>query len=88
MNKSILITGVSGSGKSAVCAELKKLHYNAYDIEEVPGLFKMVDKKTGKVVEDQNNENVESVKQRAWICDKNKLQWLVCSNENFAKLAF
>ncbi|HIH11772.1 TPA: SDR family NAD-dependent epimerase/dehydratase, partial [Candidatus Woesearchaeota archaeon] len=33
MNKSILITGVAGSGKSAVCDELNKRRYKAYGIE-------------------------------------------------------
>ncbi len=80
MNKSILITGVAGSGKSAVCNELKKLGYKAYGIEDIDGLFTMVDKTTGKIVYDHDNEDLESVKQHDWICDKNKLQRLVCNN--------
>lgn len=80
MNKSILITGVAGSGKSAVCNELKKLGYKSYGIEDMDGLFTMVDKITGKTAEDHDNNNLESVKQHDWICNKNKLQDLVHNN--------
>lgn len=80
MNKSILITGVAGSGKSAVCDELKKLGHKAYGIENIDGLFAMVNKKTGKIAEDHNNDDLESVKQHDWICDKNKLQRLIRKN--------
>lgn len=45
MNKSILVTGVAGSGKSAISSELKKFGYKSYDIESIKGLFLMVDKK-------------------------------------------
>ncbi len=80
MNKSILITGVAGSGKSAVCNELKKLGYKTYGIEDMDGLFATVDKKTGKIADDRDNDDLESVKQYDWICDKNKLQQLISKN--------
>jgi broad-specificity NMP kinase len=80
MNKSILITGVSGSGKSLLCDELKKRGYKAYDIEELHGLFAMVNKKTGKVADVFDNQNLESIKQHDWICDKKKLKELVRKN--------
>ncbi|MDO8660613.1 MAG: AAA family ATPase [Candidatus Woesearchaeota archaeon] len=79
-HKSILITGVAGSGKSAVCKELKKLGFPACDIESVNGLFKMVDRKTGKKATSHNNDSLDSVKQHDWICDKNKLKKLIASN--------
>ena len=80
MNKSILITGIAGSGKSTVCDELKKLGYKAYGIEDINGLFTMVDKTTGRIADDHDNNDIESVKQHDWICDKNKLQQLVRNN--------
>jgi len=82
MNKSILITGVAGSGKSSVCRELNNLGYKAYDIEGIDGLFAMVDKKTGIVAKNYDNDNLESVKQHDWICDKKKLQQLIENNTN------
>ncbi|NIO44896.1 MAG: AAA family ATPase [Candidatus Aenigmarchaeota archaeon] len=82
MNKSILVTGVSGSGKSAICNELKKLGYRAYDIEEIHGLFNMINKSTGKITDlkDYDKHNLECIKQHDWICDKKKLQKLISKN--------
>jgi len=80
MNKSILITGITGSGKSAVCDELKKSGYKAYDIEIIEGLFNLIDKKTGKIVNDYDNKNLEWVKRHDWMYDKNKLQEVVHKN--------
>ena len=82
MNKSILITGVAGTGKSAICDELNKLGYKAFSIEDIDGLFKMVDKKTGKPFKNFDNDNLELVKQTDWICDKKKLQQLIRKNSN------
>ena len=80
MNKSILITGVAGSGKSAICDELIKSGYKAFGIEEIDGLFKMVDKKTGKPLKNFDNNDLESVNQSRWICDKKKLEKLMSKN--------
>lgn len=80
MNKSILITGIAGSGKSAMCDELKKLEYKAYGIEDIDGLFTMVDKKTGKIIKNHDNGDLESCKQYDWICNKNKLLRLMRKN--------
>jgi broad-specificity NMP kinase len=80
MNKSILITGITGSGKSAVCDELKKRGYKAYDIEVMEGLFNLVDNKTGKIVNDYDNKNLEWVKRHDWVCNRKKLQELVRKN--------
>jgi len=80
MNESILITGITGSGKSAVCDELKKLGYKVYDIEIMEGLFNLIDKETGKVVNDYDNKNLKWVKKHQWVCDRKKLQELVRKN--------
>ena len=80
MNKSVLVTGVPGSGKTAICEELKKMGHKAYNIEEMSGFFKMVNKKTRKSAKDYNNYNLESVKQHDWICNKKKLQQLIKKN--------
>ena len=72
MNKSILITGIAGSGKSSVCEELRNQGYRAHDFEK-EGYCELVDKKTGKVVEDPDENDLELIKQHKWMCDKNKL---------------
>jgi dephospho-CoA kinase len=82
MTKSILITGVTGTGKSAICDELKNLGYKAFSIEDIDGLFTMVDKKTGKRFKNYDNDNFEMVKQADWICDKKKLQRLMRKNSD------
>ncbi|MCX6823510.1 MAG: AAA family ATPase [candidate division SR1 bacterium] len=86
MKTSICITGVAGSGKSAVSDELKRLGYSSHGIEEGYGLFAMVHKETGKISDTFDNDNQEWVKQHRWICDKNKLQKLI--DDNPQKIAF
>lgn len=80
--KSILIAGISGTGKSSICGKLTKLGYKSYDIEEIEGLFTMFDKRTGKPFVDYDNYDLEKVKYHDWVCDKNKLQELVLKNKN------
>lgn len=85
MKKSILVTGVAGSGKSAVCSEFRRCGYRAYDIEDIAGLFQMVGKKTGVVVSDHDNNNLESVKEHDWVCNIDKLRELIkMEKENIA----
>lgn len=45
MKKSILITGVSGVGKTSISQKLNEMGYRAYDMDSEPELFSMVDKK-------------------------------------------
>lgn len=80
MNKSILITGVAGTGKSAVCDELNKLGYQAFGIEDIDNLFSIAHKKTGKQFKNYDNDDLEKVKQADWICNKKKLQHLMHKN--------
>lgn len=80
-NKSVLITGITGSGKSTVCIELKRRGYKAFDIEGIHGLFDMVDKETGKIVRNYTSNNFDEIKHFDWICDKRKLQKLMGKNK-------
>lgn len=61
----ILITGRSGSGKSTVCRELQKQDYLAFDGDNVHGLARWVDAKTGVPV------SIDSDK----VIDKSKVLW-------------
>jgi len=80
MDKAILITGVAGSGKSTLCDELNKLGYKTFGIEDIEGLFQMIDKKTGKALKAWDNDNLELVKDLGWVCNKKKLQRLMLKN--------
>lgn len=80
MNKSILITGVAGSGKTTLSSELQKLGYKSYDMEDIDGLFRMFNKKTGRVVKDWTNNNLKVTKQHRWTCNKNKLKQIIKDN--------
>ncbi|MEK6809275.1 MAG: AAA family ATPase [Nanoarchaeota archaeon] len=86
MKKSVLITGESGSGKSSVCDELGKMGYKAYDLDGVPGLFSMIDKKTGKPSVGHDNKDLEKVKNIDWVCDVDKLKNIIANEES--NLAF
>ncbi len=82
MVKSIYITGIAGSGKTSISAELTKRGYKAYNIEEVEGLFMAFDRRTGKPFENYDSDNFEMVQNHDWVCDKNKLQELMRKNSD------
>ena len=86
MKKSILVTGVSGAGKTTLSKKLNEVGYKAYDMENIPNLFAMLDKKTGKPVVDHDNADLEKVDAMDWVCDTEKLASLI-ANES-ADVAF
>jgi len=77
MNKSILIIGVAGTGKSSVCDELDKLGYKAFGIEDIEGMFTMVDRDTGEKSKFYDNDDLDIVKKHDWKCDIDKLKELM-----------
>lgn len=60
--KKVLITGIAGSGKSAVCRELLSMGYEAYGIEDVDGMFAMYQKGTMEIFSDFDNSDPEKIK--------------------------
>ncbi len=86
MRKSIFITGISGSGKTAISDALREKGYSSYDIDDVPGLFTMFDKRTNQPLTNQDNSNLEQVKNMSWICNVERLQHLM--NEEKNEIAF
>ncbi|OGD83589.1 hypothetical protein A2572_04805 [Candidatus Collierbacteria bacterium RIFOXYD1_FULL_40_9] len=80
--KSYLITGVSGSGKSTVCKELKKRNFEAHDVEDIDGLFEMYHKGTNKIFEEYDNANPEHIKGAEWNCDIDKLKKLIVAQKS------
>ncbi|MFH0862676.1 MAG: AAA family ATPase [Candidatus Altiarchaeota archaeon] len=86
MDRSILVTGVPGSGKSEVCEELKRLGHNAFDIDLIPEMRLVVDKSTGRISAAYDNRNLASVKQRSFLCDKTRLHDFI--NRNGRSMVF
>lgn len=85
--KRILITGVSGAGKTTTCRALEKLGYAAVDIEEdFPGMFQMVYKGTNKPFKSYDNSNPRHIKQAEWICSVAKLKKILAKQKS--KLMF
>jgi broad-specificity NMP kinase len=79
MSISILVTAVSGTGKSTVCKALQELGCNSHDIESIEGLYGLVDEKTGHTIPgnlDQIREGID------WNCNKTKLEALLGSAVN------
>ncbi len=66
----ILVTAVSGTGKSTLARWFVGHGFEAYNIEELPGLFTMCRKSTGAVFHDIDNSNPEMVADSEWICDE------------------
>ena len=83
MKTSILVTGVTGSGKSTTCKVLRKLGFSAWDLETVAGLYELVDERTGKTIPGSLEQIRDGVD---WRCNKAKLEDLIGSGTN--KLTF
>jgi dephospho-CoA kinase len=77
MKKAFLVTGVSGSGKTVVCEHLIADGYEAYNIEDIDGMFKMYHKDTGKIFKNYDNADPKKIKNSRWICNVNKLKKLL-----------
>jgi len=65
---SVLITGVSGSGKTTIASELTKRNYSALNMDNVEGLCDWINLATGKPELDFNRESAD------WL-DKYDWQW-------------
>ncbi len=80
--KKILITGVSGVGKTSVGEHLRKLSYESTDIENIDGMFEMVHKGTKEIFDGYDNANSEHIKNAEWICDTDKLKLFLESQKS------
>lgn len=82
MKERILITGVSGTGKTSVGKHLEIMGYESSDIENIEGMFEMYHKGTKNVFEYYDNSNPEHVKNAEWICDIDKLESFLKSQKS------
>lgn len=74
--KKIFLTGVSGTGKSAVCRELQRLGVVAIGIDETPGLCCWLNKQTKEKVTEADF-TAEFIATHGWFCDLGKLQKII-----------
>lgn len=72
----ILITGISGTGKTTVGRTLKSKGFSVVDIDE-DGLCHWFNKKTGSIVDYKAELNKEFIDNHVWVCGLEKLNELI-----------
>ncbi len=72
-----VITGVLGSGKSAIGRLLKDEGYKVIDVDYEPGLAEWVDKKTGEPIRSSKNNPPEWYETHDWVWNRDKLKQLL-----------
>ncbi len=82
MKQSILIAGVSGSGKSEVSRRLKSLGFETRDMDGMEDLCEMVDKKTGLPTTYDNNNDLEKIQKMYWLYKKDKLEEIIANQKD------
>ncbi len=86
MNK-FYITGISGTGKSALVKEPGKRGVRAFDIDAVPGLCHWKNKLTGERAKYQSGVGKDWIEAHDWICDKDKLMKLLDDKDDIMVVA-
>lgn len=69
----ILITGMSGVGKSTLCTHLKQIGYTAFDLDDIPNLCKLYHS-NGKAVSDDENRVKLNMLEIDYLCDTTALE--------------
>lgn len=75
--KKILVTGVSGTGKTTVLKEMKKQGFTAIGLDETPDLSYWVHKKTGEKLIKKAEFSKEFLSEYEWVCDLELLATLL-----------
>ena len=82
MNGKYFITGITGTGKSTLGNEFRKLGYEVYDIDTVEGLCHWKHKETGIEAKYDTGVGKEWLEAHDWVCDEQKLKELLNKNLN------
>ena len=75
----ILITGVSGTGKTTVGKKLQDKGFYVIDIDETEGLCHWQEKVTNKIIDYDVELNKNFIEKHNWVCDRDKLKDLIRS---------
>lgn len=86
MKKNILITGMSGTGKSTLGKYLRDKGYAVHDIENIRGMFTTTDVRTGDMLTEWDVNNPEEIKHLIFACNKDMLSDLV--DQESSELSF
>jgi len=78
----VIITGVSGSGKTTVCRELIRLGYNAIDLDDIDGLYFIRHISSGKIVSGPLILTLEFVKQHIMLCNDREMKKIILENSD------
>jgi hypothetical protein len=73
----VLITGVSGSGKTTIAAELTKREYNALNTDNIAGLCAWVSMETGEIAADAREPTPDWINRYDWHWNGEKLRELL-----------
>jgi len=78
----VLITGVSGSGKTTIAAELVKRGHDARNMDAIEGLCSWVNLATGKSEPDNREKDPDWLVTHDWYWDRNRLFELLSESKN------
>ena len=73
----VLITGVSATGKSSVCRELRDIGYAAFDPDDDLGIAGWYDRKTGRPAEPMEGSGSDWVKKNKFVWHEEELETLL-----------
>lgn len=81
--KTVLVTGVSGTGKSAVAEVLLEQKHQVIDVDSVPGLCFWVSRKTGKINPVGNLTDIKNdfINNHQYTIDKEMLKTMLSQME-------
>lgn len=78
----VLVTGVSGSGKTTIAAELAKRGYDARNMDSIEGLCSWVNLANGRSETDNRENDPNWLETHDWLWDEDKLKEILQETDN------